>query len=346
MSGAGTADRGMGSGMRGISLFSGVGGMDLGLERSGLVTRTIAQVEFDPWCRAVLEYRWPDARRFDDVRRFGREDYWKLGAGGRVVVSGGFPCTDLSSAGRGAGLAGEKSGLWREQLRIVEEVRPEAVVVENVASGKRRFLPFVRRDLHLLGYDTAALAVSAADVGAPHERRRVFVIAWRVEGVGRARTLRDAPHADGEPLRDGPERVPGGWAGAVRTEGLAGSAVGSPMGDAHGQRELEPGGPARPEERRWLADSSGRGAEPGLGGGPGGPAAGMDRRGQGTAWGEDWEEGLARTLPRLPKGAASRVEGRHRRRRLVALGNICVPQCAEVAGRVLKDVLDGVLVAE
>ena len=92
------------------------------------------------------------------------------------------PAGESSSAGAslyrpqqrrpGAGLAGEKSGLWREQLRIVEEVRPEAVVVENVASGKRRFLPFVRRDLHLLGYDTAALAVSAADVRAPHERRR------------------------------------------------------------------------------------------------------------------------------------------------------------------------------
>ena len=190
----------------------------------------------------------------------------------------------------------------------------------------------MRRDLHLLGYDTAALAVSAADVGGASRATTGLRHRLARRGVGRARTLRDAPpHADGEPLRDGPERVPGDGREQSAQKGSPDlpSAVPWATPTVRGNWNWRS---RTPEERRWLADSSGRGAEPGLGGGPGGPAAGMDRRGQGTAWGEDWEEGLARTLPRLPKGAASRVEGRHRRRRLVALGNICVPSAPRSPG--------------
>lgn len=157
--------------MRIGSLFSGIGGLELGLEMAG-VGHTVWQVEIDPFCRRVLAKHWPSAERFEDVKSVGAANLSLVD-----LICGGFPCQDVSSAGKRAGLAGEKSGLWFEYLRIVEELRPRFVVVENVASGKRAWLPTVRRGLHLLGYSSTAVALSAADVGAPHLRRRVFVIA-------------------------------------------------------------------------------------------------------------------------------------------------------------------------
>jgi DNA (cytosine-5)-methyltransferase 1 len=96
------------------------------------------------------------------------------------VICGGFPCQDVSGAsrGRGGGITGQKSGLWKEYARIVEEIEPTIVVVENVALGATRWLPTVRRDLHMLGYRTRALRIDASDVGAPHSRPRIFVVGY------------------------------------------------------------------------------------------------------------------------------------------------------------------------
>lgn len=159
--------------MRIGSLFSGIGGLELGLEWSGL-GRTIWQVEADAFCRAVLAKHWPNVdRSIVDVRNAGPSVLAPVD-----VLCGGFPCQDVSSAGAHAGLAGQRSGLWREFRRCVSEFRPRIAIVENVASGARRWLCPVRDDLHQLGYRTRAVALSAADVGAPHLRRRVFVIAY------------------------------------------------------------------------------------------------------------------------------------------------------------------------
>lgn len=157
------------------SLFSGVGGLELGLERAGL-GRVVWQVEIDPFCRSVLAKHWPDATRFDDVRTVTRAIATPVD-----VVCGGFPCTDLSHAARGVarlGLEGEASGLWSEMLRIVAELSPRFVVVENVAGPWRDWLPSVRRDLHGLGYSCLPVRMRAADVGLPHGRPRVFVAAY------------------------------------------------------------------------------------------------------------------------------------------------------------------------
>jgi C-5 cytosine-specific DNA methylase len=117
------------------SLFSGIGGLDLGLERAGLGP-VLFQVEIDPFCRAVLAKHWPKALRHDDVRTVGRTATLP-----RVdLLCGGFPCQDVSGAGKGAGLEGERSGLWFEFHRIVAATLPRFVVVENVASGKGRYL--------------------------------------------------------------------------------------------------------------------------------------------------------------------------------------------------------------
>jgi DNA (cytosine-5)-methyltransferase 1 len=155
------------------SLFSGIGGLELGLERAGLGP-VRWQVEINPFCRRVLAKHWPDAERFDDVRAVGVQNLAPV-----AVLCGGFPCQDVSQAGSARpapGLAGEQSSLWAEFARIIHELRPPTVVVENVASGKQRWLPQVRRDLHLLGYDSRAVEVAASDVGGPHRRRRIFVV--------------------------------------------------------------------------------------------------------------------------------------------------------------------------
>lgn len=154
------------------SLFSGIGGLELGLEAAGLGP-TQWQVELDDFCRKVLAKHWPEVSRdVVDVREAGKQTLPFV-----RLICGGFPCQDVSAAGRGAGLAGARSGLWWEFHRVITEIEPQFVVVENVASGKGRWLCAVRGSLHELGYDTAAIQLSAENVGAPHRRARVFVVA-------------------------------------------------------------------------------------------------------------------------------------------------------------------------
>lgn len=197
------------------SLFSGIGGLELGLEWGG-VGGTTWQVELDPFCRSVLATHWPEATRHEDVKQVGSHNLSCID-----LICGGFPCQDVSSAGKGAGIKeGTRSGLWFEYRRIIGELRPRWVVVENVASGARRWLPTVRRDLHMLGYDTAAIALSASDIGAPHLRKRIFVIAHPYadrepvlalnEKVGSSLALADAHETGRE--RPGPDAHEG-WPG-------------------------------------------------------------------------------------------------------------------------------------
>jgi DNA (cytosine-5)-methyltransferase 1 len=170
--------------MRIGSLFSGIGGLELGLEWAGL-GETAWQVEKSDFCRHILRRHWPGVARFEDVRDVGAHNLAPVD-----LICGGFPCQDVSSAGKGAGLAGERSGLWYQFARIVGELRPAWVVVENVASGASRWVDAVVRGLGQLGYETLPLPVSAEDVGAPHRRARIFLVA----------------HACGEPLRVEPGR--------------------------------------------------------------------------------------------------------------------------------------------
>lgn len=169
-----------------LSLFSGIGGLELGLERAGMTT--VGQVEIDPFCRRVLAKHWPEVPRHDDVRT--AVDWWRGEPRPDVeVICGGFPCQDISTAntsGTRAGLAGAKSGLWAAYESAVDALRPEWVIVEN-SPRWRAWAPAVRADLHRLGYGTGALLLPAGSLGAPHRRPRCVVVA----------------HADGdrEPLR-------------------------------------------------------------------------------------------------------------------------------------------------
>lgn len=156
--------------MRIGSLFSGIGGLDLGLEWSGL-GKVVWQVEHDEFCQHVLRKHW-STPIYKDVRNVGKHNLPRVNC-----LVGGFPCQDISSAGHGKGLAGSRSGLWTEFARIIHELRPEWVVVENVASGASKWVRQVEANLGQLKYEALAIPLSAADVGATHLRARVFIVA-------------------------------------------------------------------------------------------------------------------------------------------------------------------------
>lgn len=163
-----------------LSLFAGIGGLELGLERAGMTV--VGQVEIDPFCRRVLTKHFPEVSKHDDVRT--AVEWWRSQSRPRVdVVCGGFPCTDVSDAGRRAGIEGEQSGLWAYQAEVIRDVRPRYVVVENTTGLLARGFGRVVGDLAALGYDTRWDCVPAAAVGAPHLRARLWLVAYP-RGVG------------------------------------------------------------------------------------------------------------------------------------------------------------------
>lgn len=153
------------------SLFAGIGGIDLGLERAGM--RCAFQVEIDDYASRVLAKHWPDVPRFRDVRECGAGNLPRVD-----VLAGGFPCPDISNAGRRAGITGERSGLWSEFARLIRELRPRYVLVENVSALLDRGIDSVLGDLATCGYDAEWSIVSACSLGAPHTRERLFVVAY------------------------------------------------------------------------------------------------------------------------------------------------------------------------
>ena len=154
------------------SMFAGIGGIDLGFERCGMECRW--QVEIDKYANKVLEKHWPNVERWGDVRTFPPDasSKWKVD-----VVAGGFPCQDISTAGKGAGLNGEKSGLFYEIIRVARCVKPRAIVLENVAALLARGMGDVLGELAAIGFNAEWHCIPASAVGAPHIRDRVFILA-------------------------------------------------------------------------------------------------------------------------------------------------------------------------
>jgi DNA (cytosine-5)-methyltransferase 1 len=165
-----------------LSLFSGIGGLELGLERAGM---TVAgQVELDPYCREVLSRHWPEVPRHDDVRTAA--EWWQSQQRPCVdLVAGGFPCQPFSKLGSRRGIDDERWG-WPWMANVVRVVRPRYVLVENVSAlvRDRDAFSWVLGDLHQLGFDAQWTVVSACSVGAPHTRDRVFLLAYPACGDG------------------------------------------------------------------------------------------------------------------------------------------------------------------
>ena len=164
------------------SLFTGIGGFDIGLERVGMVCKW--QVEIDPYATAILERHWPNVERWRDVTDFTPNKNCKVD-----VICGGFPCQDISVAGKGEGLDGKRSGLWSEYARIVGSLRPRYVIVENVSAilARGRGIDRVCGELAEFGYDSEWQTFFASDFGLPHRRERILLIAYPHKNVRRKR---------------------------------------------------------------------------------------------------------------------------------------------------------------
>ena len=158
--------------MNHLDLFSGIGGFALGLQRTGGF-KTIGFCDFDAKTHPVLKKNFPGVPIYDDVRTLKGADIGTVD-----IVTGGFPCQDLSVAGKGAGLKGERSGLWYEMHRIIKETRPKWVIAENVAVLRSRGLDEVLGSLAEIGYDAEWHCIPASAVGAPHRRDRIWIVAY------------------------------------------------------------------------------------------------------------------------------------------------------------------------
>lgn len=296
------------------SLFSGIGGLELGLERAIPGAHTVWQVEQDPYARAVLAKHWPEARRYEDVKEVGAHNLNSVD-----IICGGFPCQDISFAGTGAGLDGARSGLWTEYARIVRELRPRYVVVENVAALLSRGMGRVLGDLAALGYDATWDCVPAAAVGAPHRRDRLFLVAYAnsFDPVEQSELLGRSGHAVNA-SRNGPRgKVECEACGELWCEqceshyALCGCAGGTETDviDCVAEPYVDNADVPRRFQQWWAVAVQAQHA-----------AAQRSSR-----WAVEPDVG------RVANGVPRRVD------RLRCLGNAVVPQVAEVVGRVIVD---------
>lgn len=312
--------------LRVLDLFSGIGGFSLGLERTGGF-ETVAFCEIEEFPRRVLAKHWPDVRCYPDVRELNVLKLRADGISNIDVICGGFPCQDISLAGKGAGLAGERSGLWSEIARLVGELRPRFVLVENVAALLGRGLGDVLGDLAALGYDAEWHCIPAAALGAAHRRDRVWILAYPQCFLER----QDA-------VQDGCGTVVAGKAQTERGEG-AGSVAGrrsvlaNPSGERCGEaREY------RERSAQWIARSGEILAD----------AASLGHAGSGllTQWCRPETNGAWQAAYALAGGVHSEWDaepelGRvadgipDRAHRLKGLGNAVVPQIPELIGRAI-----------
>jgi len=174
------------------SLFAGIGGFELGIERAIPNSSTIWQVEQNKFCQRILKKHWPNATIYNDVKHINKNNVEPVD-----ILLGGFPCQDISICGKRKGInEGKKSSLYFEMHRIISELRPRIVVMENVPAITNRGLSEVLGSLSEIGYDAEWTIISAKDFGAPHLRKRWFCVAYpnagRSRSNGQIQARRDA----------------------------------------------------------------------------------------------------------------------------------------------------------
>lgn len=339
-----------------LSLFSGIGGIDLAWEMAGGVIA--GQVEIDPFCQQVLAKHWPDVKRVDDVRRVWG-DTFDGGPNNPIdLVAGGFPCQPFSVAGARRGRDDDRF-LWPEMLRVIQVYQPAWVLGENVAGFIGLALDDTLADLERAGYEARAFVLPAAAVGAPHKRERVFIVGHRMDNphgadwqaghipasqrVARQDCLAtptdDVAHAH-DNRQPRPQLLGGNAAsGASAERRHAGQHINADgaTGDVEhasgaGRQERHPArvaGDTGHPARRSAPDGRDRQAEPAVGGG----ADGLSRRLDGSASDanlsypyQPWPAGPGQAQHEWepPRTTTERIP--NRAARLKALGNAVVPQ--------------------
>jgi DNA (cytosine-5)-methyltransferase 1 len=317
-----------------LSLFSGIGGLELGLERAGMTT--VGQVERDPYCQRVLAKHWPEVPRHDDVQT--APTWWATPGAVRPdvdLVAGGPPCQGHSSAGKQLGTGDPRWG-WPWFRGVVDSIEPPFVLLENVPNLLRTGLVDILRDLADRGFDAWWGRVPAAAVGAPHLRWRLFLIAAHTASVdGRARWTWRPPFGGDDREDLAPARVVNPWDFSAWTVAHAhGPERRRPSRDA---ASGEPGtgtalgvGPPKSGGRGQAladADADGFGLGAGLreGGAGGARSSGLQvtESGDGCRWPAEPR------LDRVANGVPAGVD------RLRALGNAVVPQVGEYIGHLI-----------
>jgi len=293
------------------SLFAGIGGFDLGLERAGMECHW--QCEIDPFCQKVLAKHWPDVKRYEDIKNVRYPEPVDL-------ICGGFPCQPFSCAGKRGG-SNDDRFLWPEMLRVISEVRSAWVLAENVAGIIRMELDRVLSDLEGEGYETQTFVIPACAVNAPHRRDRVWIVAhakisrrktFGVHGMGERKLgAVYAPCTDRHATNTTRQLPHGG--GNTRTAGWGEFADGDKdAADTSGQRLQRRKRPGAHEERQAAYGSTTE---------------------CNSAWDEPWIEAATR-LCGIHDGVPGRVD------RLKSLGNAVVPQIVEVIGKFIREAND------
>ena len=320
--------------MRVLDLFSGIGGFSLGLERAGF--ETVAFCEVDKKCHQVLKKHWPNVPIFDDVQTLNGDDIEQS----IDVICGGFPCQDISLAGKGAGLEGERSGLWREFHRLIKEIKPKYAIIENVSALRNRGLDQVLRSLAEIGYDAEWHCIPASAVGAPHRRDRIWIVAYANSNDGRAWSgpksldgqawMEFGGGSQGFFERETSQAVAN--ANNIRLQRGGESRIGEEMGETRSQStgsgavryDRDVANANFPRLERWLSNgiANSQGWEESSDGCVTERSVKW-RRGRNGEWTTEPDVG------RVANGISNRVD------RLKQLGNAVVPQIPELIGRAI-----------
>ena len=316
-----------------LSLFSGIGGLDLAAEMAGF--RTVGQCEWADYPTKVLEKHWPDVPRWRDIRTLtGESFYEKTGLRTVDVISGGFPCQPFSVAGKRRGKEDDRY-LWPEMLRVISELRPAWVVGENVAGIVNMALDQVYADLENEGYSVQSLIIPACAVDAPHRRDRVCIVGWKRSACNLFYSNSEsAEYKNIGKSEKGKQEQP-------RVGGLYTDVSDSDNGCRTLRRDGEL--PAVEESGGAWANHGGgapehgggerRAAQPGLGGVDDGLSAWMDRGMSAPGYWMPEPDGV----PRITQ------KREHRSDRLKCLGNAVVPQQFYPVFQAIADIERGII---
>ena len=311
----------MAGGLTHLSLFSGIGGLDLAAEMAGF--RTVGQCEWADYPHAVLERHWPDVPKWRDIRTLTGESFHeRTGLRTVDIISGGFPCQPFSVAGSRRGTKDDRY-LWPEMLRVISELRPAWIVGENVAGIVNLALDQVYVDLEGISYAVQTFIVPACAIDAPHRRDRCAIVAWDSNsGIKRE---------NGTIWEGAGAKSSGVCADVSHADKRESVGRGTNVADASLQRLEKPGMQGQQEKPGVSAPDRGRGpAQPGLGGVADGISPWLDRGMSGPGF---WMP--EPDIPRITHRKENRVD------RLKCLGNAVVPQQFYPMFRYIREIEEG-----